>query len=173
MGSRVQSVLKTFAKVFGVLVALGVFVFVLSLVGFLFLFRTREEAPIGELEAKRRLKAEWIGPAQFQAKAIRILYHRKEIIWDGTTHEEWTAFVPGNLKLDAIASPFLRINNPGDAWPLPEVAVEARYQALPAPIYVAESATHDVGSEGPTRTHAVLWPVASGHIVRYQLTVID
>lgn len=172
MAPKIRSLLKSFAKVLGVLAGLGALCMALSLVGFLYLFRVREEAPVAESEAKRRLQPVWLGRAPLKTETIRILHHRMETIWDGTTHEEWVAFVPGDLKLDATASPFLRIDHP-TAWPLPEAASAAGYKALPTAVYLAEKDTPGSGSESPTLTRAILWPVAAGHVARYEFTVID
>ncbi|MBC8010640.1 MAG: hypothetical protein H7067_11155 [Burkholderiales bacterium] len=158
----------------GVLAALGALCFIFSLFGFLYLFRVRKETPVGESEAKRRLEAVWAGPAPQKFETVQILHHHKEMIWDGTTHETWIAFIPEDLKpkLDATASPFLRIDNP-TAWPLPEAATTAGYKALQPAVYLAEGGKSSSGAEHPTRIRAVLWPVAAGHIAHYEFTVID
>lgn len=167
-----RAFLKTFAKVLGLLAALVALFITISAVGFRYLFRSHEEPSISDAEAIRRFAPVWGGPMPLKVETVRILHHRKEIIWDGTTHEEWTVFMPGDLKLESRSSPFLRIDQ-ATAWPLPEAATSAGFSALFATVYLAEAATPSSGSERPTNTRAVVWPVSGGYIVHLEFTVID
>lgn len=172
MQLEARTFLKSFAKVLAALTAIGALLIAISTIGFLCLFRSHEEAPIGHAEAIRRLEPVWLGHIRPKPDTIRILHHRKETIWDGTTHEEWIVFVTGDLKLDASASPFLRINHP-TAWPLPESAADAGFTTPPIAVYIADSHAPSSGSERPTLTRAAVWPVDNGQIARYEFTVID
>lgn len=172
MNPASRSVLTAFARVLAVLGALGLIAMIASAILLSRLFRTQVEAPVPDSIALQRLEACWPSPGGHPAN---LLSYQKEVIWDGTTHEDWVVLVNATsaLDLDQRTSAFLEMDNSRGAWPLPEAATAAGYGAASSVVYQASKHRGGSGSEPPTMTEIHVWPAHTGWIVRVRHTVVD
>jgi hypothetical protein len=139
-----------------VLAAVAALLMAVSIIGFLSLFRSHEETPDTTEVAAARLSDIWLGPGRLNVSAVRVLHHRKETIWDGSTHEEWLAFVPGSLDLNQRISAFREMNNARNVWPLPEATIAAGHAPKPTVIYSGSGGRPGIDSQPPTRTEVLM-----------------
>ena len=177
MAPRARQFLVSYLKILGVLALLTLTGLGAGVLFLKHTFRHRLEAPISPAEALDRLSSEWLGPTPWSPTAgIRLLHHRRELVWDGTSHEEWLIFSPRALVRPERSAPFVRIEQAASAHPLPQPAEEGGFGVSGHSVWVAEASRYAPPHARPVTISATLWPVTgtgTGWIARYEVTVVD